>query len=68
VSVDTRTAGRRLDSYEATKVGDVEILIDADLVRLPVEITVMKAGLLGRGVGVHVDGVDGAPCPINLIR
>ena len=68
MSVDTRTAGRTLDSYLPTRIGDIEILIDADLARLPVEVTVMKAGLLGRGVGVHVDGVDGAPCPINLIR
>ena len=68
MSVDTRTTGRRLDSYFPTRVGEIEILIDADLARLPVEVTVMKGGLLGRGVGVHVDGVDGAPCPINLIR
>ena len=68
MSVDTRTSGRRLDGYQRTRVGDVEILIDIDLARLPVEVTVMKAGLLGRGVGVHVDGVDGAPCPINLVR
>ena len=68
MSVDTRTAGRKLDSYQPTRIGEVEILVDADLARLPVEVTVMKAGLLGRGVGVHVDGVDGAPCPINLVR
>ena len=68
MSVDTRTSGRRLDSYQRNRVGEVDILIDADLARLPVEVTVRKAGLLGRGVGVYVDGVDGAPCPINLVR
>ena len=68
MSVDTRATGRRLDIYHRKQVGDVVILIDRDLARLPVEVTVMKSGLLGRGVGVHVDGVDGAPCPINLVR
>ncbi|MEM9466612.1 MAG: hypothetical protein AAGA90_14665 [Actinomycetota bacterium] len=68
MSVDTRTAGRKLDSYLPTRIGEIEVLVDADLARLPVEVTVMKGGMLGRGVGVHVDGVDGAPCPITLIR
>jgi hypothetical protein len=68
VSVDTRATGRRLDTSHRTQVGDIVVLIDHDLARLPVEVTVMKSGLLGRGVGVHVDGVDGAPCPINLVR
>ena len=68
MSVDTRTTGRTLDGYQRARIGEVEILIDADLAGLAVEVTVMKAGLLGRGVGVHVDGVDGRPCPINLIR
>ncbi|HBU04568.1 MAG TPA: hypothetical protein DEA70_08815 [Acidimicrobiaceae bacterium] len=68
MSVDTRATGRRLDIYHRKQVGDVVILIDRDLARLPVEVTVMKSGLLGRGLGVHVDGVDGAPCPINLVR
>ncbi len=68
MSVDTRTAGRRLDGYQPTRIGDVEILVDADLARLPVEVTVKKAGVFGRGVGVHVAGVDGAPCPIDLVR
>ena len=68
MSVDTRATGRRLDAYQQTQVGDIVVLIDRDLARLPVEVTVMKSGLLGRGVGVHVDGIDGAPCPINLVR
>ena len=68
MSVDTCVTGRRLDAYHRTQVADIVILIDRDLARLPVEVTVMKSGLLGRGIGVHVDGVDGAPCPINLVR
>ena len=68
MSVDTRATGRRLDAYHQTQVGDIVVLIDRDLARLPVEVTVMKSGLLGRGVGVHVDGIDGAPCPFNLVR
>ena len=68
MSVDTRATGRRLAAYHQTQVGDIVVLIDRDLARLPVEVTVMKSGLLGRGVGVHVDGIDGAPCPINLVR
>ena len=68
MSVDTRTAGRTLDGYLPSQVGDIEILVDADLARLAVHVTVVKGGLLGRGIGVHIDGVDGAPCPINLTR
>ena len=68
MSVDTHTAGRRLDGYAQASTDDVTVLIDPDLARLPVEIYVRKAGLFGRGVGVFVDGVGGAPCPINLIR
>ena len=68
MSVDTRATGRRLDAYHRTQVADIVILIDRDHARLPVEVTVMKSGLLGRGIGVRVEGVDGAPCPINLVR
>ena len=58
MSVDTRATGRRLDSYHRTQIGDIVVLIDRDLARLSVEVTVMKSGLLGRGIGVHVDSVD----------
>ncbi len=68
MSVDTHTNGRTLDGYAQTSVDEVLVLVDADLARLPVEIRVTKAGLFGRGVGVLIDGVDGAPCPIQLIR
>ncbi|MDG1368234.1 MAG: hypothetical protein P8I99_03020 [Acidimicrobiales bacterium] len=67
MSVDTHTKGRTLDSYARARAADVIVLIDPDLASLPVEISVKKAGLFGRGVAVVVDGVDGAPCPINLI-
>ena len=68
MSVDTCVTGRRLDAYHRTQVGDIVVLIDRDLARLSVEVTVMKSGLFGRGIGVRIDGVDGAPCPINLVR
>lgn len=68
MSVDTHTTGRRLDGYARASADDVIVLVDPDLARLPVEIVVTKAGLFGRGVGVRVDGVDGAPCPIKLVR
>lgn len=68
MSVDTHTHGRKLDGYRRERSADVTVLIDPDLARLPVEIVVTKGGILGRGVGVHVDGIDGAPCPINLVR
>ena len=68
MSVDTRATGRRRDAYHRTQVGDIVVLIDRDLARLSVEVTVMKSGLFGRGIGVRIDGVDGAPCPINLVR
>ena len=67
MSVDTHTSGRRLDGYRPAEADGVTVLIDPDLARLPVEIFVKKAGLLGRGVGVDIDGVDGAPCPIQLV-
>jgi hypothetical protein len=67
VSVDTHTTGRTLEGYTRASIDEVLILIDPDLARLPVEIHVTKAGLFGRGVGVFVDGLDGAPCPIDLI-
>jgi len=68
VSVDTHTGGRRLDGYTSAETNGITILVDPDLARLPIEVTVHKAGLLGRGVSVQVDGIDGAPCPIDLVR
>ena len=72
VSVDARVKGRRLDGYRPHRIrrGDDElsVLIDPDLQRLAVEVTVVAAGLFRRGLGADVDGIDGAPCPIHLIR
>jgi len=67
VSVDTHTKGRKLDGYRRQRVGDHEVLLDPDLLKLPVELTVTTAGLLGRKLGIAVDGLDGAACPIELL-
>lgn len=67
MSVDTRTKGRRLDRYDARSVDDVQLLVDPDLLRLPVEVTVVTGGMLRRSLDVAVDGLDGAPCPITLL-
>jgi hypothetical protein len=69
VSVDTRTKGRRLDSYRRQSLDrDLVVLVDPDLARLPVEIELYGRGLRGRKLGLDVGGYDGAVCPIELIR
>ena len=69
MSVDTRTKGRRLDSYLRQPLDDgVAILVDPDLARLAVEIDLYGRGLRRRKLGVDVGGYDGAACPIELIR
>ncbi len=67
MSVDARTKGRRLEGYRRQRLGDQELLLDPDLFKLPVEMTITTGGLLGRKLTVVVDGLDGAPCPIQLI-
>ena len=67
VSVDTRTKGRRLDGYTVRRIDDHEMLLDPDLFRLPVEMTITTGGVFGRKLAVTVDGLDGAPCPIQLL-
>ena len=67
MSVDARTKGRRLDGYRNHRVDELRLLVDPDLQLLPVEVTVTSGGLLGRSLGVEVDGLDGAACPIQLI-
>ncbi len=67
MSVDARTKGRRLDGYTPHTIDELHLLVDPDLHRLPVEVTVTTGGLLGRSLGIEVDGLDGAPCPIQLI-
>ena len=69
MSVDTRTKGRRLDSYLSQNLDeDVTVLVDPDLARLPVEIDLYSRGLRGRKLGLAVGGYDGAACPIDIIR
>jgi len=69
VSVDTRTKGRRLDGYTTRRIDkDLTLLVDPDLARLPVEVTVIVAGMLRRELGVDVEGVYGAACPIQVIN
>jgi len=69
VSVDTRTKGRRLDSYRRQHLDhDVTVLVDPDLARLAVEIDLFGRGLRGRKLGIGVGGYDGSACPIDLIR
>lgn len=67
MSVDTRTKGRRLDGYTKRRIGEHELLLDPDLLRLPVELTILTGGVFGRKLTAAVDGLDGAPCPIQLI-
>jgi hypothetical protein len=67
VSVGTHTKGRRLDGYNEERVGEHVLLLDPDLLKLPVELTITTGGVLGRKLTAAVDGLDGAPCPIQLI-
>ena len=67
MSVDTRTKGRRLDGYTVRRIGDHEILLDPDLLRLPIELTITSGGIFGRGLSATADGLDGAACPIELL-
>ncbi|MEM7142056.1 MAG: hypothetical protein AAF548_13600 [Actinomycetota bacterium] len=67
MSVDTRTKGRRLDGYTRRHIDGHEMLLDPDLLRLPIELTITSGGLLGRGLSAHADGIDGAACPIELL-
>ncbi len=67
VSVDARTKGRRLDGYTRQRVGEHEVLLDPDLLKLPVELTIVSGGVFGRGLGAAVGGLNGAACPIQLL-
>jgi hypothetical protein len=67
VSVDARTKGRKLDSYTVRHVDGHELLLDPDLLKLPVELTITTGGIFGRGLSATVDGLNGAACPIQLI-
>ena len=69
MSVDTGITGRQLDSYLVRRpLRDVEIFLDADLLPLPLEITVSTtAGLFRRSITVTVAGLNGDPFPNQLI-
>lgn len=67
MSVDTRTKGRRLDGYTVRRIDGREMLLDPDLLKLPIELTITTGGIFGRGLSATADGLDGAPCPIELI-
>ena len=41
--------------------------VTGDLFKLPVELTITTGGVFGRKLTAAVDGLDGAPCPIELI-
>jgi hypothetical protein len=44
VSVDTRTKGRKLDGYTRRRTDGHEMLLDPDLLKLPVELTITTRG------------------------
>ena len=67
VSVDTRAKGRRLDSYRRQLVDESTLLYDADLLKLPVQLTITTGGLFGGRLKAKADGLDGAACPIQLL-
>lgn len=66
MSVDTRTQGRRLARYRRQRLGEVTVLVDPDLARLPVEIHLVGRGLTRRRLGITLTGYDGAACPITI--
>jgi len=44
------------------------VLVDPDLHRLPVEVLLVAGGLFGRSLDARIDGIDGAACPIEILR
>ena len=45
MSVDTRTKGRRLDGYTKRRIDGHEVLLDPDLLKLPIELTITSGGI-----------------------
>ncbi len=67
LSVDTRTKGQRLDGYRRQLVDESMLLYDADLLKLPVDLTITTGGVFRGKLKAAVDGLNGAACPIQLI-
>ncbi len=67
MSVGTRTKGRKLDSYTVRRIDGHEVLLDPDLLKLPVELTITSGGIFGRGLSATADGLNGNACPIELL-
>jgi len=67
VSVGTHTKGRKLDGYTRRRVDGHDVLLDPDLLRLPIELTITTGGIFGRGLSATADGLNGAACPIQLL-
>ncbi len=65
VSVDTRAKGRKLDAYTARRIDGHEMLLDPDLLKLPVELTITTGGILGRKLSVAVNGLGRHPVRHN---
>jgi hypothetical protein len=42
------------------------VLLDPDLLKLPVELTIVSGGVFGRSLGAAVDGLNGAACRSNF--
>jgi hypothetical protein len=58
VSVGTHTKGGKLDGYTVRRIDGHEMLLDPDLLKLPVEMTITTGGIFGRGL----------PNPTDLTR
>ena len=67
VSVGTNTKGRKLDAYTVRRIDGHEVLLDPDLLKLPIELTITTGGVFGRGLSARAGGLDGAACPIELL-
>lgn len=67
MSVGTNTKGRKLDTYTPRLVDGHDLLLDPDLLKLPIELTITTGGLFGRSLSATAGGLDGAACPIELL-
>ncbi len=44
-----------------------EVLLDPDLLKLPIELTITTGGIFGHSLSATADGLDGNACPIELL-